>query len=244
MRCAHNKNCNGFTLVEIAIVMIIIGLLIGGTFGGMKLVENMQVNKTVQDLRAIESAALTFKDTYGRLPGDIVNPAARLPCAIGGDGNRYIGVVPSTLTPPQSQNITSPAVTENTSLWHHLFAADLLALKISIPLTSDPSPFNFGKGQPKAPISGGYRVGSTTELRAFLIVAKAPIAPPNSSSASLSGYYSCRILESIDRKFDDGLAGESSLGKMKSLPCQISNLVLRYNINSLSGYLVYDLRGF
>jgi prepilin-type N-terminal cleavage/methylation domain-containing protein len=34
MKCAHNKNQTGFTLVEISIVMIIIGLLIGGTFGG------------------------------------------------------------------------------------------------------------------------------------------------------------------------------------------------------------------
>lgn len=81
MGCAHNKKLNGFTLVEISIVMIIIGLLIGGTFGGMKLIENMQVIKTVQDLKAIESAALTFKDTYGRLPGDMPNTAARLPTA-------------------------------------------------------------------------------------------------------------------------------------------------------------------
>ena len=58
MGCAHNKHQTGFTLVEISIVMIIIGLLIGGTFGGMKLIENMQVNKTVQDLKSIESAAL------------------------------------------------------------------------------------------------------------------------------------------------------------------------------------------
>ena len=79
MRCTHSQNLHGFTLVEISIVMIIIGLLIGGTFGGMKLIENMQVNKTVQDLKAIESAALTFKSTFGRLPGDMPNTASRLP---------------------------------------------------------------------------------------------------------------------------------------------------------------------
>ncbi|NJS13390.1 MAG: prepilin-type N-terminal cleavage/methylation domain-containing protein [Sphingopyxis sp.] len=96
MGCAHKEIEDGFTLVEISIVMIIIGLLIGGTFGGMKLIENMQVNKTVQDLKAIESAALTFRDSYGRLPGDLANSATRLPsctvapCATGGNGDRRL----------------------------------------------------------------------------------------------------------------------------------------------------------
>jgi prepilin-type N-terminal cleavage/methylation domain-containing protein len=68
----------GFTLVELAIVMIVIGLLIGGIFSGLRLIENAQISKTIQDLKSIESAALTFRDTYGRLPGDLRNPAVRL----------------------------------------------------------------------------------------------------------------------------------------------------------------------
>lgn len=129
MGCAHNKDTNGFTLVEISIVMIIIGLLISGTFGGMKLIENMQINKTVQDVKAIESAALTFKDTYGRLPGDTVNPAARLPnctvapCATGGNGNRSLDNISNTweaLTP----------ASERFTFWHHLTTADLISISV------------------------------------------------------------------------------------------------------------------
>ncbi len=153
---------SGFTLVEISIVMIIIGLLIGGTFGGMKLIENMQVNKTVQDLKAIESAALTFKDTYGRLPGDIVNPSTRLPncavapCATGGNGNRIIGntALNSTAIPAPVEG------QENITFWSHLQAADLLAMGTKNVL--DPT---FGEAQPENPIGSGYRI--TDSVTAF-----------------------------------------------------------------------------
>jgi prepilin-type N-terminal cleavage/methylation domain-containing protein len=68
----------GFTLVEIAIVMIIIGLLVGGIFGGVRLLDNARVLRTINDLKSAESAALTFKTSYGRPPGDVRNPSLRL----------------------------------------------------------------------------------------------------------------------------------------------------------------------
>lgn len=150
MVCAYKENQDGFTLVEISIVMIIIGLLIGGTFGGMKLIENMQVNKTVQDFKSIQSAAITFKNTYGRLPGDIASPSTRLPnctdapCATGGNGNRIIGQ-----SAMWGQTIT--AASENYTFWHHLQAADLLSSGVNNTLD-----MSLGQGQPESPINGGY----------------------------------------------------------------------------------------
>lgn len=90
------KTPHGFTLVEVSIAMIIIGLLIGGTIGGAQLIWTAQVQKETQELKNIESAILTFKNIYRRLPGDIPNPSAVLsdctdtPCATGGNGNRSL----------------------------------------------------------------------------------------------------------------------------------------------------------
>jgi prepilin-type N-terminal cleavage/methylation domain-containing protein len=204
MGCASNRNQHGFTLVEISIVMIIIGLLIGGTFGGMKLIENMQVNKTVQDLKAIESAALTFRDTYGRLPGDIVSPAARLPnctvapCATGGNGDRSIGG-------NWTWNVLADTDEEFT-FWQHLQAADLVSLGIKN--TADMS---FGQGSPEAPIDGGYRlVGRMTTLYVQAINGKHPVLISENYNATYSNggpqnteSVKCSIGESIDRKIDD-----------------------------------------
>jgi hypothetical protein len=72
------KSATGFTLLN-SINVIIVGLLIGGIFGLTRLVDNAQVEKTVDDLNATESAALTFRDTFGGLPGDIRNRSTRLP---------------------------------------------------------------------------------------------------------------------------------------------------------------------
>jgi prepilin-type N-terminal cleavage/methylation domain-containing protein len=64
----------GFTLVELAIVMIIIGLLIAGVLKGQALIQNAQVTATVAQTKAIEATTTTFRDTYNALPGDITTP--------------------------------------------------------------------------------------------------------------------------------------------------------------------------
>src|SRR6266481_7333522 len=69
----------GFTLVELAIVMIIIGLLIAGVLKGQALIQNAQVTATVAQTKAIEAATSTFRDTYNFIPGDMTNPTVRLP---------------------------------------------------------------------------------------------------------------------------------------------------------------------
>src|SRR6516164_11396797 len=60
----------GFTLVEIAIVLVIIGLLLGGVLKGQELIESAKVKNIGQDFRAISIAVLTYQDKYRALPGD------------------------------------------------------------------------------------------------------------------------------------------------------------------------------
>ncbi|MCC6479490.1 MAG: type II secretion system protein [Sphingomonadaceae bacterium] len=202
------KQLSGFTLVEISIVMIIVGLLIGGTFGGMKLIENMQVNKTVQDLKSLQSATITFRDVYRALPGDIRNPAARLsncsdaPCATGGDGSRSIGIINMW-----GQSIT--AADENFTYFHHLEAAGLTNLGIK-----NTTNMEFGEGQPEAAIGGGFRmvfwnnrsVYGVCQVRfpghGFFITGE---SSGNAPDGPLSRITPCSKIEALDRKMDDGM---------------------------------------
>ncbi len=61
---------SGFTLVEIAIVLVIIGLLLGGVLKGQEMIENSKAKAIVNDMKAIQAAYNTYIDRYKAIPGD------------------------------------------------------------------------------------------------------------------------------------------------------------------------------
>ena len=64
------KAQSGFTLVEIAIVLVIIGLLLGGVLKGQELVNSAKVKNLVNDFRAISSFVYAYQDRFRAMPGD------------------------------------------------------------------------------------------------------------------------------------------------------------------------------
>lgn len=61
----------GFSLAELAIVLIIIGLLVGGVLVGKSMLRNAELQTVMSDLVKYRNAALDFRKQYGGLPGDI-----------------------------------------------------------------------------------------------------------------------------------------------------------------------------
>ncbi len=64
------KEERGFTLVEMAIVLIIIGILVGGILKGMAMVQEAKVKRIVKSADELRAAVMTFYDKYGMYPGD------------------------------------------------------------------------------------------------------------------------------------------------------------------------------
>ena len=61
---------SGFTLVEIAIVLVIIGLLLGGILKGQELINSAKVKNLANDFRVIPTYIYAFQDKFKALPGD------------------------------------------------------------------------------------------------------------------------------------------------------------------------------
>jgi prepilin-type N-terminal cleavage/methylation domain-containing protein len=94
---------SGFTLIELSIVLVIIGLIVGGILVGRDLISAAQVRAQISQIEKYQAAVNTFRARYDYLPGDIPEPYAtqiglvsRGMCPAGtGDGN---GVIQGELT--------------------------------------------------------------------------------------------------------------------------------------------------
>lgn len=73
-----NTKQSGFTLVEIAIVLVIIGLLLGGVLKGQELINSAKVKSFAQDFRTIPLFVYGYQDKFRALPGDDPDPTGHV----------------------------------------------------------------------------------------------------------------------------------------------------------------------
>lgn len=65
-----NKRLPGFSLIELALVLIIIGILAGAIFKGQDIVEAAKIRAVLNDISRIRTAAALYRDTFGQWPGN------------------------------------------------------------------------------------------------------------------------------------------------------------------------------
>lgn len=206
----------GFTLVELAVVMIIIGLLIGGVLKGQELIKSARITSTISQIKAVDAAVSTFQDIYAALPGDLPAAATRLPGCLAanicggaaGDGNGT--VVNGALAVGTTFEAT--AGSEGEAFFVHLAKADLISGVVE-------GNAGFGGNYPSSPVAGGMLASTVdavgnlpandtapTDFRSGLYLLHA-----RDSTDNTVGAVDAITMERIDRKIDDGVPTTGSV---------------------------------
>ena len=130
---------HGFTLVELAIVLVIIGLIVGGVLAGQELITQAGQRKLIAQVRSIDEAAITFRLKYGKLPGDIDNAATFFNAGsqpdqvTSGNGNGVVDSWGGTRTKAEYESDSLDYIGDATNseifkFFDHLAAAKLITL--------------------------------------------------------------------------------------------------------------------
>ena len=136
---------SGFTLVEIAIVLVIIGLLLGGILKGQEMITQAKIKNVVNDFNGITAAMNSYQDRYRALPGDDLNAATRwaaaAPGVVSGDGNgQFLGNYNNVLAAAPT------AAQETNTFWWHLRLAGFVAGPTAAGAAAGQQPNNASNG--------------------------------------------------------------------------------------------------
>jgi prepilin-type N-terminal cleavage/methylation domain-containing protein len=204
----------GFTLVELAIVMIIIGLLIGGILKGQELITNARVAATATQMKGYDAAVNTFRDSYSAFPGDMRDANTRLPQCTGSCGANPTAAGTGNGRIEQNNFPAVVAGNEAHKFWLHMNAANVLSGVENV------DNLTFGDALPAANIGGGYQVsfssdgqllgmslgGTATRPGHYIALSNQPGVIDANNGVTASD-----LVRRIDEKVDDGQPNSGSL---------------------------------
>ncbi len=192
------KRQSGFTLVEIAIVLVIIGLLLGGVLKGQEMITQGRIKNAIIDFTGTTAAYYAYIDRYKTLPGDDNQASTRwgttiLPSSANGNGD---GIITG------QYNATGAASSETQFFWMHLRAAGLVVGQASSPK----QPINSAGGIVGVQTGSGPSSGSPSG-----------VLKTNSSDTGFISLMVCssglpdRVAAAVDMQLDDGVTNTGNI---------------------------------
>ena len=200
-----NKQQSGFTLVEIAIVLVIIGLLLGGVLKGQELINSAKVKNFATDFRNIPLFIYGYQDKFRAIPGDDSRAVANIGASAAGNGDGRINGLWDSTT----------ATDESVLFWEHVRKANLAAGPTSI--SSVPTVTDF---LPKNAEGG-------------IIGIQSGVTPP--INGMVGSYIVCskgilgKFVKQLDITMDDGNTNSGSLQAVATVTSLPSNPVATVN---------------
>jgi len=181
---AQRRANAGFTLIEISIVLVLIGLMVGGLLVGADMIKQAALRKQATQIELIESGIQNFRTKYNCYPGDCVDPTIISGYTYTGNGDGFLEAVWNG--------------DENKGFWLHMALSNM----INYPLL--PHPALVGMTAPVMTLNGNAYInayGSATHAQNVL-----EFATPD-----VSGALEVLQISYIDSKADDGLPNSGSI---------------------------------
>lgn len=220
LSCMKKQIQRGFTLVEIAIVLVIIGLLIGGVLRGQELLNSARANSIAAQQSSVQTAYYGFIDRYKAMPGDLTVPQA-------------IAVSNLTLAATVNAGDSQVTMADSQVFFNNLSQAGFLACTPCTPASGTNS-VTAGNGTTTAATYAAVPTvisSSTTMTNVFgsplvflndttsgtggttagQMVFFSATAEPGRPMLTTGGALTSGMLAELDRKSDDGVANGGSL---------------------------------
>lgn len=214
----------GFTLIELAIVLVIISIVIGAIIGSRDLIESAKLNGIISDFKKYESAFNAFKEKYGALPGDMPD-ASEVFTPPDSSCNVYNGDGSGTI------DRASAMASQNAGSYETQMAMDMLSKAGFIDFKADQSSLscqNISNFLPQIGIR--YPESSIKKAGYYFYYSKVGFNPPIiqgnhlylGASSELHNYPLDGVLTpnealSLDKRMDDGQPGTGKFSGYYSL---------------------------
>lgn len=236
------QNKFGFTLIELSIALIIIGLVTGGILVGSEMLHAAKIRKTISQIVQAKTAFLAFKLKYGQYPGDF-NEAAEIwsdgDAAINGNGDGRI----------EDGSGDAPPSYDAFNAFHHLARAEMIDGPYVPETTNSCTSCSLTAAIENSYIGVLYSANwtsNTTTNWLMLSSLKTPVESIDFLIAMLAAWNTSdplgiygRDAQAVDSKLDDGLpftggviSGSPQLGGNEQLSCPKTDGSNAYNLGT------------
>lgn len=214
----------GFTLIEIAIVLVIIGLMLGGVLKGQELIDNAKVKNLASDFRNIPVMLYGYQDRFRATPGDDAAVATHLNGSVAASGS---GQTPGNGMIEGSWNSTTVS-DESYLFWQHVRLAGFLSG------TTQTGTVSY---LPLNAVGGNLGIQSGSATQSPIYGDTSGTRPLRGSYAVCSGGIAGKYVKQLDLQMDDG---DSANGAMMATLAQgySMNAVAAINVDDAASYVV------